>query len=277
MIDAHVHIGRENGHESSQEQIQGLLEGYVNQGVRAVRDGGDVLRLGLVARELAPELGLIYKTPVYALVKAGGYGGFLGQQCSGLADIRAALGELMALKPDFVKVILSGIVSFDRYGVISPGGFEPEELRYIVGYAHDAGLPVMAHCNGATAVAHAVELGVDSVEHGYFIGISELEAMAELGTLWIPTFVPLVNYLVSGTAGSLSREVLAQILKGHAENLRTALTLGVPVAVGSDAGAAFVPHGQGVHDEVECFVRAGIPREDVLRLAEENGARALKL
>jgi imidazolonepropionase-like amidohydrolase len=243
--------------------------------VHAVRDGGDVLRLGLVARDLAPEFGLIYKTPVYALVKAGGYGGFLGQQCSGLEDIRAELKGLMGLRPDFVKVIQSGIVSFDEDGVISPGGFNHEELNYIVQYAHDAGLPVMVHCNGMAAVAEAVALGVDSVEHGYFISRTELEAMHEQGTLWTPTFAPLANYLRSGTAAPGSREVVDRTLKAHAANLLAAIAIGVRVAVGSDAGAAFVAHGQGVHDEVACFVRAGVSPQDALRLANESGARAI--
>ena len=133
----------------------------------------------------------------------------------------------------------------------------------------------MAHCNGAENVDTALGCGVDSIEHGYFIGAEHLVEMSALRVIWTPTFAPLANYLAAGVTSPGQQSVLRRTLAAHAENLRLAVESGVLVAVGSDAGASFVPHGQGAEDELECFVRAGIEREAALRLMNENGALAL--
>ena len=74
--------------------------------------------------------------------------------------------------------------------------------------AHDAGLSVMAHVNGAQAVMDAAEAGVDSVEHGNFQNEESICCMAEHATIWVPTIVTVSNLLENGRYPALLREVL---------------------------------------------------------------------
>ena len=280
MIDSHIHIARANGRalpKTDIEAIRAQLRRYTDRGVTAVRDGGDRDSMGLIAREAAKEIGIIYKTPIYALVKRGGYGGFIGRETGSLSEIKEALAELMPQTPDHIKVIQSGIVSFDRLGEISPGGFPKNELEYTCSFAHDRGLSVMCHCNGAREVELAVSCGADTIEHGYFMGGDALSAIRERGIVWVPTFVPLSNYLRSAAVSGDQRPVIEATLALHSKTLMKAINMGVCVALGSDAGAAAVDHGQGILDELEYFVGAGVPRDLALSMATKNGARALGL
>ena len=61
------------------------------------------------------------------------------------------------------------MVSLKRPGELTAGGFDREELRFIVETARKNGLEVMAHANGEAAIMHAAEVGVRSVEHGFFM------------------------------------------------------------------------------------------------------------
>ncbi len=53
--------------------------------------------------------------------------------------------------------------------------------------------------------------------------------------------------------GRFSDELLHEIYELGKKNIRRALELKVHMALGSDAGAYLVPHGQGLLDEWRCF------------------------
>ena len=112
--------------------------------------------------------------------------------------------------------------------------------------AHEEGFAVMAHVNGAQPVLDAVEAGVDSVEHGNCMDQDCLQAMAEHGTVWVPTHVTIANLLRSSR---FEREVIENLRKKQADNIKKAFSTGVSVAAGSDAGAYMVPHAEGTLDE----------------------------
>ena len=278
LVEAHSHVGRDNGKKIDnpcRATFEVVFGQYKAHGITHIRDGGDEHGLGLTAREAANELGVNFKTPIYALSKAGGYGAFLGSQMSSMNDIKKKLAALMEQKPDFIKVIQSGIVDFDIYGSISVGGFLKEELEYITSFAKDAGLPVMAHCNGAENINIAINAGVNSIEHGYFICEEQLHAMAEKSIIWTPTFSPLVNYRRTIKQSNPQFEIIKTILSGHKKSLRQAVDLGVTVAIGSDAGAPFVGHGSGAADELKYFIDSGISINEIEKMTSEYIARMM--
>lgn len=274
LIDAHIHIGRENSNWSSRPCRQ-MFEEYLSRGIVGVRDGGDHRRRGLKAREAAEETGIIFKTPVYAFVKRGGYGGFLGEEMEGKEEIKAEFLRFLTVRPDYMKVICSGIVRDDRYGEITAGGFDFEELEYIVGLSHDKGLKVMAHCCGTENVEKALRAGVDSLEHGYFLTDEHLYQMKEQGTVWVPTLAPFVNDMKADGIPPAEKESLKKCIAAHNEKIRKAYQIGVAMALGSDAGPQGVNHGEALLQEIEYFVQAGIPRRDVLEMCEKNGKMLL--
>ena len=85
--------------------------------------------------------------------------------------------------------------------------------------------------------------------------------MAETGTVWTPTISPVAN--LRGL-GRFDEEVLERITAMQTENVRKAFSLGVPVALGSDAGAVTVPHVKGVSDEYQYLLAAADGRKEWL-------------
>lgn len=274
LIDAHIHIGRENSGWAERPYRQ-IFQEYLSRGIGGVRDGGDCQRRGLAAREAAEEVGIIFKTPVYAFVKRGGYGGFLGEELDGKEEIKEEFRRFLKVRPDFVKVISSGILRYDAYGVMTQGGFNLEELKYLVDLSHDRNLKVMAHCCGTENLEKALQAGVDSIEHGYFLNDEQIYRMKEQGTVWVPTLAPFINTMKSDSTPAAEKQELKKYVDGQKKNVLKAYRIGVRLALGSDAGPVCVEHGKSLLQEIEYFVEAGIPREAVLKMCEENGKMLL--
>ena len=112
--------------------------------------------------------------------------------------------------------------------------------------AHEEGFAVMAHTNGAGAVLDAVLAGADSIEHGNYMDEEALQALAESGTVWVPTITVVKNMI---GCGRYSDQVLEKIWETGKRNIRRGYKTGVQLALGSDAGAYLVPHGRGIVDE----------------------------
>src|SRR5690349_3597412 len=61
------------------------------------------------------------------------------------------------------------------------------ELRALVDAAHARGFRVAAHCQTAAGTRAAVEAGVDSVEHGWYLTDGLIERLAARGGAYVPT------------------------------------------------------------------------------------------
>jgi len=284
-IDTHIHISL-NGKNSTiwrkqlsltpYESVLSVLKEYKSKDILLLRDGGDPQGISLKAREIAQEVGIIYKTPGWGIYKKGHYGNFIGKPVTDVMDFKREFKELLKVKPDHLKIILTGIVDFDIYGKVGATGFSYEEMKVMVECAKEKGLPVMVHANTSKAVSSAIKTGVDTVEHGYFISDEELYAMAENGVVWVPTLSPLGNLIESDDPRFQNqRENIKRIYKEHITNIKKAIKIGVKIAIGSDAGSYGVYHCKGFFDEVEHMTRAGLTKDDVYNMAFENGIKAL--
>lgn len=220
--------------------IRARLARYRDLGFTYLREGGDRWGVGARARELAPEYGICYRTPLAPLCKAGHYGSFIGTKYENLKEYAAIVSGLRAQGADFVKIMISGLMDFDRFGVLTEEGLDPAEIRELIHIAHEEGFAVMAHANGAGTVEAAADAGVDSIEHGAYLNDEALSAMAERGTVWVPTLSTIGN--LRGR-GRFDERAVAQILASAAENVRRFAELGGLLAPGTDAGAWAVPHG----------------------------------
>lgn len=169
-----------------------------------------------------------------------------------------------------MKLVISGIIDFEKGEVKGKPQFSIEEVRAFVHEAHRQGFKVMAHASGEEGLKHAILGGVDTVEHGFFMTEEILMAMKERGTIWVPTFAPVqVQVREADTFGwsDLSRRNLELILTQHREMVRKALSIGVTVLAGSDAGSVGVPHGLGFLEELEALEGAGMPIREILDVA----------
>lgn len=220
--------------------IRARLEDYRRLGFGYLRDGGDRWGVGQRARALAGEYGIRYRTPLAPLCRAGHYGGFIGRKYESLREFSAIVAGLRREGADFVKVMISGLMDFDRFGVLTEEGLPPEEIRELVHIAHQEGFAVMAHANGARTVEAAAAAGVDSVEHGAYLDEDALQAMVENGTIWCPTLSAIGN--LRGR-GRFNEEAVQEILETAWDNAARFAALGGLLAPGTDAGAWAVPHG----------------------------------
>ena len=228
------------------EWIRGRLREYAAAGFSYLRDGGDKWGVGATAREMAGEWGIVYRTPLAPLILAGHYGGFIGEKYSDLREYADLVTKRREQGADFIKLMISGIMDFDRFGVLSEPGLEPELIRELIHIAQAEGFAVMAHANGARTVEAAAAAGADSVEHGAYLDADALAAMGENGTVWCPTLSAIGN--LRGT-GRFDERAVREIYESAVENVRRFARIGGLIAPGSDAGAWAVPHVRGGADE----------------------------
>ena len=247
--------------------IREQLEIYRNLGFTYLRDGGDRWGAGAKARELAPEYGIVYRTPLAPLCRKGHYGAFIGRTYEDMAEFRALVRETRQQGGDFIKIMISGLMDFDRFGVLTDEAREPEEIRELIRIAHGEGFSVMVHANGARTVEAAALAGVDSVEHGAYLDRQALEAMVANNVIWVPTLSTVGNLRGKGR---FREEAVQEILKSAVENVTVFGEMGGLLAPGTDAGAWAVPHGSLTEFELleQCL---GDRTEEILR----RGTRAV--
>lgn len=233
--------------------IRRRLERYRDQGISFLRDGGDAWGVGAFAARIAHEYGIDYRTPIFPIHKRGRYGSFIGRGFSTMEEYAALVDQARDQGADFIKIMISGLMDFDHYGVLTSTPLEPEEIQEMIAIAHDRQLSVMAHANGARTVRAAVEAGVDSVEHGAYLDEEALEALAQSQAVWVPTLVTIGNLIGDGRYPDA---VLRPLLELQMGNVRRCARLGGKIALGSDNGAYRVPHVQGSLDEYSLLRRA---------------------
>ena len=227
--------------------IHNIMQRYQAAGNTYLRDGGDRWGAGKRARELAADYGITYRTPLANLCKRGHYGGFIGKTYENFKEYADLVRQTRADGGDFIKIMISGLMDFDRFGVLTEEGLSSEEIRELVHIAHEEGFGVMAHANGARTVEAAAQAGVDSVEHGAYLDADALAAMAENGTVWVPTISTVGNLRGKGR---FDEAAVARIFESAAENIALFAQMGGWIGCGSDAGAWAVPHGCGSEERL---------------------------
>ena len=249
-------------HENAPEEafIRDALSRYQQLGYTYLRDGGDRWGVGAKARALAPEYGITYRTPLAPLCKAGHYGAFIGTAFENASDFARLVVKTRENGGDFIKIMISGLMDFNQFGVLTEAGLPPKEIAELVHIAKQEGMSVMVHANGADTVTAAAEAGVDSVEHGAYLDKNALEAMQAFGVVWVPTLSTVGNLLGKGRFPDDQTE---KILDSALQNVADFAAMGGLLAAGTDAGAWSVPHGCAT--EESHFAKAGVGEEILAR------------
>lgn len=192
--------------------------------------------------------------------------------CNGAEQCRLAVREQMKYGADVIKICASGGVLSEADPVDVPQ-LTPEELSAIIGEAHTWGRKVAAHSHGDLAAKLAVEAGVDSIEHGSFLTAKTLQLMKQKGTYLVPTRMTQV-WVVEKAAtyppqiGAKARAAGA----AHDAMMKEALRIGVPIALGTDAGV--FPHGLNAQ-EFGDLVDAGMTPSAALLASSQGAAKLL--
>ena len=301
LVDAHVHLvadgvpgSLEAAGAMDDDEIDAVITRTLGQqaagGVTTVRDLGDRRYRTLGIRDAAaPGVPRIVAAgPPFTV--ADGHCHYLGGVAEGPDAIRSAMAEHVERGVDVIKVMASG-------GMLTPGSdqlgvqFSAADLRLVVDLAHRAGLQVLAHTHSLRGAWHAVDAGVDGLEH--FTCLTEeglrtppdlLDTIAAAGIVVDPTIGWNRAAIRMGALAPKLRELIERLgldpdtlRAARAEQLRLAMEHGVRVVSGSDSGiGATKLHGDGVWRAVVELADA-CPFEHALATATSSAAEVLGL
>lgn len=194
---------------------------------------------------------------------------------------RAAVDEVAAYGPDLIKVFADGW----RYG-LNPDRttIDEETLAAVVDAAAGRDLQVVTHTVTVQRAAMAARAGVSMIVHSVQdrpLDEAAVQTLLEHGTAYAPTlavYEPVKPWLDPPQDMDSPRMRLTRAKFDFAlENLRTLSEAGAPIALGTDAGIAGVPHGEAVHRELELMVQAGLTPSQALIAGTATSARAMRL
>jgi imidazolonepropionase-like amidohydrolase len=278
LVEAHCHLFLDGGQldftarteylnasgDEMREVARANIAANLAAGVTLVVDAGD--RYGINHDIRFESRSVTVRSAGLALRRPGRYGGFMAREVGSREEIAAAVREIGKTADD-LKVIQTGIIDFQAGEVKGKPQFDAEELRFIVSLAREKGLRTFVHCSGAAGLEEAVAAGVDSIEHGFFMTRDLLRGMADRGIAWVPTFSPVYFQWQHPEVAGWDKPTVAnlrRILDSHFEHVGLAAGMGVPVIAGSDAGSHGVRHGEGLTDELDFLIMAGLSMEKVL-------------
>lgn len=244
-------------------------------GVTTVRDLGDrnFVTLPLRGDPNLPTL-LCAGPPI---TPVGGHCWYLGGEVADTESLAAAVQARIDRGCDVVKLMATG-------GFGTPATppwksqFTAEQIALVTSLAHQAGLPVAAHCHGEAGIRHSVDAGVDTIEHCFFMNESFapdpdpdlLDDLANSGIALSATFgncadAPPPPPAVAGVV-PLVRKAIGDVLER-----------GGWIVVGSDAGITPAkPHDiapRAIHD----LMNIGMDPTNALAALTSGGADALGL
>ncbi|EJF57550.1 hypothetical protein DICSQDRAFT_111629 [Dichomitus squalens LYAD-421 SS1] len=301
LIDCHVHVTAVPGVKSMAELVQTpeqlvhlrstyVLREMLLRGFTTVRDTGGASRAlaeaiaeGLV---LGPRLVQCGK----ALSQTGGHADFgpcgsssgccaghsqsLGRTADGVPQVLKATREELKGGADFIKIMCGGGVASPTDAIESVQ-FTAEEIQAITRTCKQMGNKhTTAHAYTDASVRHAIDNGVQGIEHGNLISRETAQLMAEKGIFLTPTLScygimvrpPFEDFL--SPDGKLKN---AQVMSRGLDALKIADEVGVTICYGSDLLTSM----HALQTE-EFTVRSSVlPAAKVLQHATTNAATML--
>lgn len=184
---------------------------------------------------------------------------------------RAEVQRLVSDGVDQIKAVYGGANPFDLDHPVPK--LRPRVLQALVDEAHRQGLPAMVHAGTAEDAIEAVSAGADSLEHGILPGAVCPECPIELitrildhGTFFVPTL-----------AAAWAMKRLFPAALGHAKRWVGQMhKAGVPIALGTDAGAPGVVIGRAAHKELELLVESGLTPMEAIVAGTSNAAGVIR-
>lgn len=200
--------------------------------------------------------------------------------CGGVENLRAISREFLQAGADVLKICVTGSVFRKPPGTRPAPQFTPEEIAAVVYEAKAAGKRTMTHCEGGPGLRHAVEAGIDSIDHGFFLTDEDVELMVQYGTFLVPTMN--ANYAILKVAGRdpnaginpQSIEAAKRLIDVHQASIAKAVEAGVKITMGADAFGRDV--GENLF-ELELLVKAGLTPMQAIVAGTKTGADLLDI
>ena len=294
LMNAHVHLGlilpgkmaAELAHETEGELVLRMAQAAresLDAGVTTIRCPGDQ-RHGDLALKKAIAKGQAHGPRIFSAGEGvgitGGHGSYNNETGNdGSYELVKAARREISSGATWIKIAISGGIATDGGG-LAEALMTPEEIRAVIDAAHRFGAKVAAHSGSPVATDIAVDAGIDSIEHGYFLDRPVLKKMASAGTWLVPTIVvsqPASQSFfekIGSPQWYLDRRNSAG--KDHWKALQMAIEEGVNIGLGTDQLPGEPNDGTtATAREAQYYVEAGMTNLQALRSATIETARML--
>jgi len=230
LFDVHVHVGGGDvlagiddyrvtrrldepvalhAYRSLEASQRALRAGFTTLRDMSTRDFVDVSLRNAVVEGLVVAPRIICSGP--GITMTGGHVWRKCVQVDSPEEIRKEIRRQVREGVDWIKVMgVTGGVATAGQDVRNTQ-FTSEEIYAAVAETHRLGRRCAAHAHGLQGIAHCVEAGMDTIEHGTFLDETVADQMAEKGIYLVPTL--LGHYFREQGGGD-------EILKKRDEELR---------------------------------------------------------
>ncbi len=292
LIDCHTHLTihaephQGEGEEAVRPAVIGHLVGArlreaLRMGITTIREVGafgdtmfevrQAIRYGAFR---APRLLISGRLVGTSSVQGRHFDGMY-READGPDEMRKAAREQIRAGADFVKIMTTGARSVELENP-GPAQMTREEVAAVVDEVHRLGYRVAAHCEGLEGTRLAIEEGVDTIEHGFYLHREPalLEQLAARRGVLVPTLT-FLHDVAERKAEQWTPHLVARgaynVEEAH-KTLAAAIDAGVPIAMGWDGE----PENMAA-SELGLMVEAGMEPIDALISATATAAYALGL
>ncbi|MGA8257889.1 MAG: amidohydrolase family protein [Nocardioides sp.] len=266
LVDAHNHLGLEDGGAVDDEEIEAQAVADRDSGVLLLRDCGSPADTRWVhGRDDLPRL-----------IRAGRHVARTRRYLKDYGvevepDELAATVALEAQAGDGWVKLVGDWISRET-GDLEPS-FPADAFAAAIATAHDHGAKVTAHCFGTEVLQGLLDAGIDCIEHGTGLGADHLEQMAVGGVALVPTVLQTDKFPEFAEAGRAKfpryAATMDDLHRRRRDTLMAAYEAGVQLYVGSDGG------GTGRHgylaEEIRAMADLGLPADYVVGAASWRG------
>jgi imidazolonepropionase-like amidohydrolase len=179
-----------------------------------------------------------------------------------------AVRENLKAGVDLLKLYITGTVKGTGH---MPAYLSKSEISLAVSEARRLGVRSAVHCIGGVGMDWAIDLGIDSIEHGYYMSEEQIDRMAQSESWLVMTPSPFFAEERLRTLPSQLKDDFRKEQDMVAQRLAAAIKGGVKFAVGTDG-----MHG-GLAGELGFLVQFGASTEEALMAATINGAKVCGL
>ena len=304
LIDAHVHMGWGSAKAvdwvSSTPQMQVCIalrdmQQLRDSGYTAFRDlGSDVVQL-----KPAAAAGLISCPRIFAagriISQIGGHGDSyqkltleaseavytVAYLVSGVDEMRRACRINMRNGADLIKIMTTGGVFSNGDKAGEHSHFSRDEIRAAVEDAENMGSYVSSHAQANRGIRTALECGVKSIEHGFYLDDYCIDLMIKNGCWLVPTLsiMHTSKLYFENREGVLPylKEKTLKSYEAHYRSLEMARKAGVKIGMGCDflGDAEFGCSYDRATMEFERMASAGFTPLEIVRMATKVNAEIL--
>jgi imidazolonepropionase-like amidohydrolase len=280
LIESHCHLIGENTYPVTESYV-------VRSTISGVRDARRVLAAGITT---VRDLGCRH-LGIFALRQAINDGHVVGPRAyvagrpisgtgiertwrshahDGVDEVRAAVRREWGEGADWIKLSISDGSRLSADGWRDIPLLTLAEIQAAADEARDKGMRIAGHVDGPAGAELAIEAGIDSIEHGVLITLSQLQEMAARGIYFVPTIRIYREQDLAKWAGDLDR-----LREMHIDTLRMALEAGVVITAGADVKYDAWDPQRSYLAELQSLLSVGLSRMQVFEAATINAAKLL--